>query len=100
MKKISSVIGNCRIETFGLTEEQHAIAVDFVTNNKRRVGNYTLDCVDEEFPNIWLVDAESKKDNEYADFLRNALSAGAEILTLNDHLGEFSQSIGDVAVYG
>ena len=88
-----------RIETFDLSEEQHDIAVDMVKNNKRKVGNYTLEEVDSELPNVWIADAHSEGNEDYAEFLRKALAESAELYTLTDHLGKFSQPIGEVAVF-
>lgn len=88
-----------RIETFDLSNEQNNIAVDMVRNNKRKVGNYTLEDVDDEMVNTWIENAHSEGEEDYAEFLRKALEDGAEILTLTRHLGVFSQSIGEVAVY-
>jgi len=99
MRRISSMGNSYRIETFDLSEEQHDLAVDMVRNNKRKVGNYTLEDVDSEMVNVWIADAHSEGDEEYAEFLREALAVDAEILTLTDHLGDFSQPIGEVAVY-
>ena len=99
MRRISSMGNSYRIETFDLSEEQHDLAVDMVRNNKRKVGNYTLEEVDSEMVNVWIADAHSEGDEEYAEFLREALAVDAEILTLTDHLGDFSQPIGEVAVY-
>ena len=98
MRRITSLGQAYRIETFDLSEEQHDIAVDMVKNNKRKVGNYTLEEVDSELPNVWIADAHSEGDEDYAEFLCEALAVGAEILTLTDHLGDFSQPIGEVAV--
>lgn len=86
-------------ETFGLSEEQHEIAIDLAKNNKRKVGSYTLEEVDDEMVNVWISDAHSEGEEEYAEFLRKALASNAEIYTLTDHLGGFSQPIGEVAVY-
>jgi len=98
MKRITK-LDDCRIETFDLSEEQHGIAVDMVRNNKDKVGNYTLEEVDSEMVNVWIADAHSEGEEEYAEFLREALAVEAEILTLTDHLGDFSQPIGEVAVF-
>ena len=92
-------MGDYRIETFDLSEEQHDIAVDMVKNNKRKVGSYTLEEVDGEMVNVWIADAHSEGEEEYAEFLRKALAESAELYTLTDHLGDFSQPIGDVAVF-
>lgn len=99
MRRIASFGNNYRIETFDLSEEQHDIAVDMARNNKRRVGNYTLEEVDSEMVNVWIADAHSEGEKEYAEFLREALAEDAEIYTLTDHLGDFSQPIGEVAVF-
>lgn len=88
-----------RIETFDLSNEQNNIAVDMVRNNKRKVGDYTLEEVDDEMVNVWIENAHSDGEEDYAEFLRKALEEGAEILTLTEHLGGFSQPIGEVAVY-
>ena len=99
MRKISSLGQTYRIETYDLSEEQHDIAVDMVRNNKRRVGSYTLEEVDSEMVNVWIADAHSEGEEEYAEFLREALSVDAELLILTDHLGDASQPIGEVAVW-
>lgn len=49
--------------------------------------------------NIWIADAFSEGDEDYAHFLQNALAKEAEIYLLTDHLGEFSQPIGEVVIY-
>ena len=87
------------IKSFDLSTEQHEIAVDMVKNNKRKVGSYTLEEVDGEMANVWIADAHSEGNTEYAEFLRKALAESAELYTLTDHLGEFSQPIGEVAVF-
>ena len=90
---------NKEIKSFDLSTEQHEIAVDMVNNNKRKVGSYTLEEVDGEIANVWIADAHSEGNAEYAEFLRKALAESAELYTLTDHLGEFSQPIGEVAVF-
>lgn len=99
MKRITSLGQTYRIETFDLSEEQHDIAVDMAKNNKRRVGNYTLEEVDSEMVNVWIADAHSEGEEEYAEFLREALAVNAELYILTDHLGDASQPIGEVAVW-
>ena len=88
-----------RIETFDLSEEQHDMVVEAIRNGKDGVGNYTFEEVDSETVNIWIADAYSEGEEEYAEFLRNALAEMADIYTLTDHLGDFSQPIGEVAIY-
>lgn len=90
---------NKEIKSFDLSTEQHEIAVGMVNNNKRKVGSYTLEEVDGEIANVWIADAHSEGNTEYAEFLRKALAESAELYTLTDHLGDFSQPIGEVAVF-
>jgi hypothetical protein len=89
-----------RIEVYNLTQEQEQIANDLYNGNKRKVGSYTLEEIeDREMVNIWIADAFSDGDEDYAHFLQNALAKEAEIYLLTDHLGEFSQPIGEVVIY-
>ena len=92
-------LNDFRIETYDLSDEQNRIAVEMVRENQRKNGNYTLEDVDDDMVNEWIDNAHSEGEEEYAEFLRRALEEGAEILTLTDHLGDFSQPIGEVAVY-
>ena len=90
---------NKEIKSFDLNTEQHKIATDMVENNKRKVGSYTLEEVDSEMANVWIAEAYTEGITEYAEFLRKALAENAELYTLTDHLGDFSQPIGEVAVF-
>ena len=90
---------NKEIKSFDLSTEQYEVVVDMVNNNKRKVGSYTLEEVDDEMANVWIAEAYSEGITEYAEFLRKALEENAELYTLTDHLGEFSQPIGEVAVF-
>jgi len=99
MKKTTYLENVGRVETYDLSEEQHNIAVDILGNNKRKVGSYTLEEVDDEMANVWIADAFSEGEEEYAHFLQKVIADGAELYTLTDHLGDFSQPIGEVAVY-
>ena len=92
-------LNDYRIETYGLSDEQNRIAVEMVRENQRKNGNYTLEEVDSEMVNVWIADAHSEGEEEYAEFLRESLAEDAEILTLTDHLGDASQPIGEVAVW-
>lgn len=82
------------IITYGLTEEQHNIAVECVQGNLRGKGNYDLDDVDEDTLKVWHEGAEG----EYKEFLEEAIDNNADVYTLNDTLGGFSQPIGEVVV--
>lgn len=88
-----------KIETYHLSEEQHNMVVDMVKKDENWHGNYSLEEVDGETANVWIADAYSEGEEEYAEFLRNALAEMADIYTLTDHLGDFSQPIGEVAIY-
>ena len=90
---------NKEIKSFDLSTEQYEVVVDMVNNNKRKVGSYTLEEVDSEMANVWIAEAYTEGITEYAEFLRKALAESAELYTLTDHLGDFSQPIGEVAVF-
>lgn len=90
---------NKEIKSFDLSTEQYEVVVDMVNNNKRKVGSYTLEEVDSEMANVWIAEAYTEGITEYAEFLRKALAENAELYTLTDHLGDFSQPIGEVAVF-
>lgn len=99
MRRIATLENSCRVETYDLSEEQHDMAVEMVKKNQRKNGNYTLESVDSEMVNVWIADAHSEGEEEYAEFLRESLAENAEILTLTDHLGNTSQTIGEVAIW-
>lgn len=78
------------IETFGLDENLHELAVTMVRNDAQSVGNYYLD------------KTNGKIDCEYSDLLAQANEKGAEIYTLSHfHLGHehYDDILGYVAVY-
>ena len=78
------------IETFGLNEDQHELAVTMVRDDAQSVGNYYLD------------KANGKIDCEYSDLLAQANEKGAEIYILSHfHLGHehYDDILGYVAVY-
>ena len=101
MKRITLLSGFdfYKIETFDLSEEQHNIAMEMVKNDEDWNGNYSLEDVDGEMANIWIADAHSEGNEEYAEFLRKALAENADLYTLTDYLGDFEQPIGEVAVF-
>lgn len=98
MKRVTN-LENCRIETFGISSEQHEMVVEMVKSDKEKNGNYTLDETDTEVANVWIADAHSEGDTDYAEFLREAIANGADLYVLTDHVGEFAQPLGDVVVY-
>lgn len=87
--------GHKTIATYGLSEEQHNVAVECVEGNLRGKGGYKVIEVDDDTWNIWHEDAEG----EYKDFLQEAIGNDAEKYTLNDYIGDFGQPIGEVIVY-
>lgn len=89
-----SVVVSCE-----LSSGMHDIAADMIKDNVERFGNYTLEEVDTEMANVWIADAHSEGNEEYAEFLRKAIAEDAELYTLTDHLGDFSQPLGEIAVY-
>ena len=95
MKRVTTLDG-FRVETYDLSEEQHNLAVDMVKRGINANGNYTLEDVDADTLDIWIDDAE---DEDYKNFLANAQWNDAEIYTLDDWLGDFYQTIGEVVVY-
>ena len=99
MKKTTELENGKRVETYDLSDEQHNMVAEMVKKDKQKNGNYTLDETDGEIANVWIADAHSEGNEEYAEFLRKALAESAELYTLTDHLGEFSQPIGEVAVF-
>lgn len=84
------------IETYGLSDGQHQAAVKAISNNLRSVNNYKVVEVDEEMVEVWEEDA---KDVSYKEFLSSAIEKGADVYTLNDTIGGFSQPIGEIIVY-
>ena len=99
MKRTTTLEDSCRVETYNLSEEQHNLVVDMIKEDADASGNYTLEDVDNEMANVWISDAHSEGETEYAEFLRNALAESADLYTLEDWLGDFHQSIGEVAVF-
>jgi hypothetical protein len=93
-------LDNCKIVSCELTKEQHKKAVEIIEHNYFWESQYDLEEVeDKEMVNVWIADAHAEGREEYAEFLRKALASNAEIYTLTDHLGGFSQPIGEVVVY-
>ena len=88
------------IKYYGLTPNQYEIGCKCINENLRSFGQYKIkEVTDREMVNVWIADAHSEGNTEYAEFLRKALAESAELYTLTDYLGEFSQPIGEVAVY-
>lgn len=100
MRRITSLGNSCRVETFDLSEELHDMVVNkMVKKNCFNVGGYHLNVPDREMVNVWIADAHSEGNTEYAEFLREALANDAEIYTLVDSMGGWEQEIGEVVIY-
>ena len=89
-------LDNCEVVSCGLTKELHEIAAEMVKNNPFDLMQYDLDKVEDlEMVNVWIADAFSDEEEEYAHFLQKAIADGADLYTLKDEL----QSLGEVAIY-
>jgi uncharacterized NAD-dependent epimerase/dehydratase family protein len=88
-------LDNCEVVSCGLTKELHEIAVEMVKNNPFDLMQYDFEEVDTEMANVWIADAFSDEEEEYAHFLQKAIADGADLYTMKDEL----QSLGEVAIY-
>ena len=88
-------LDNCEVVSCGLTKELHDIAVEMVESDPFWLMQYDLDEVDTELANVWISDAHSEGNEEYAEFLRKAIANDANLYTLKDNL----QELGEVAIY-
>ena len=84
---------------YGLTGEQESIARDLYENNKKYSGGYTLEEVDNDMLDAYIENAKEDGDEEYLAFLTDVVECNAELYTLTDHLGGFSQPIGEIAIF-
>ena len=99
MGKLVTILSEVsKVESFGLTQEQHDLAVRMIDQNENG-GNYSLEDVDQDMLDCFIENAQEDNDKEYEEFLVNAKSQGADIYAFTYHLGDFSQELGDVAVY-
>ena len=92
MIKVSKLRDGKRVETFGLTDEQHNIAVEMVKNNPFDLMQYDLVKVDPEMIKVWI---EQTGIEEYGRWLEDSMREGADIYTLKDEL----QELGEVAIF-
>ena len=99
MSKLVTILSNVsKVESFGLTQEQHDLAVRMIDQNENG-GNYSLEDVDPDMLDCFIENAQEDNDKEYDEFFTDAKLHGANVYAFTDHLGDFSQAIGDVAVY-
>ena len=105
MGKLVTILSEVsKVESFGLTQEQHDLAVRMIDEVRMIVknengGNYSLEDVDPDMLDCFIENAQEDKDKEYEEFLVNAKSHGADVYAFTYHLGDLSQELGDVAVY-
>ena len=99
MGKLVTILSEVsKVESFGLTQEQHDLAVRMIDRNENG-GNYSLEDVDPDMLDCFIENAQEDNDKEYEEFLVNAKSHGADVYAFTYHLGDLSQELGDVAVY-
>lgn len=83
----------------GFTEDWKDITMKMLESNTEVFGNYSLEDTDPEMVNVWISDAFSEGEEEYARALQDGLAQGADIFTLDDGIGDFRQTLGEVIVY-
>lgn len=83
----------------GFTEDWKDITMKMLESNTEVFGNYSLEKPDPETVNVWISDAFSEGEEEYARALQDGLAQGAGIFTLDDGIGDFRQTLGEVIVY-
>lgn len=99
MSKIQKTkFNDCEVVTCGLTKEQHDVAVEMVKNDPFDLMQYNFKEVDLEMANVWIADAFSEGDEEYAHFLQKAIADGADLYTLTRDCG-WEQPLGEVALF-
>ena len=105
MGKLVTILSEVsKVESFGLTQEQHDLAVRMIDevrmiDQNENGGNYSLEDVDPDMLDCFIENAQKDNDKEYEEFLVNAKSHGADVYAFTYHLGDLSQELGDVAVY-
>lgn len=99
MRRKTKLANGLVVETYSLSESQHEAAVMAAEEDLRRVYGYEVAEVEDEMVDIWLEDAKKEDDMEYVEFLRTAIDNNAEVLTLNDSIGDFTQTIGEIIIY-
>jgi len=92
-------LDNCEVVSCGLTKEQHDIAVEMVKDDPFWLMMYDFEEVDTEMANVWIADAFSEGNEEYAHFLQKAIADSANLYTMTCGYGNSKQSLGEVAVY-
>ena len=94
MEEKVSKIGMLNVATFELDDDQHDIVCCMAAQDKTKQGNYSNELVDEYTIDAWIAD---ELDN--ANFCKKYKDKFADIYTLYDHLGNYKQPIGEVAIW-
>lgn len=97
-RTIGTKLNTCKVVTFGLDAEQHKAVCEMIQQGKRDKGNLSLERVDTAMVKYWVENAIEEKHLQYAQFLTDAIKYGREIYTLDDSLGLYKQTLGDVVV--
>lgn len=92
-------LDNCEVVSCGLTKEQHDIAVEMVRDDPFWLMQYDFEEVDTEMANVWIADAFSEGNEEYAHFLQKAIADSADLYTMTNGFGHLKQQLGEVAIY-
>lgn len=88
-----------KVVMLGFTEDWKDITMKMLESNTEVFGNYSLEDTDPEMVNVWISDAFGEGEDEYARALQDGLAQGADIFTLDDGIGDFRQTLGEVIVY-
>ena len=88
-----------KVVMLGFTEDWKNIAMKMLESKTEVFGNYSLEDTDPEMVNVWISDAFSEGEEEYARALQDGLAQCADIFTLDDGIGDFRQTLGEVIVY-
>lgn len=88
-----------KVVMLGFTEDWKDITMKMLESNTEVFGNYSLEDTDPEMVNVWISDAFSEGEDEYARALQDGLAQCADIFTLDDGIGDFRQTLGEVIVY-
>jgi hypothetical protein len=88
-----------KVATLGMTKDWNDIVVKMLESDSDSFGNYSLEDTDPDMISSWIDDAIEKGDTEYAETLQEAVKHGADIYTLDDGIGDFRQTLGEVIIY-
>lgn len=88
-----------KVVMLGFTEDWKNIALKMLESDTRVFGHYSLEDTDPEMVNVWISDAFSEGEDEYAHALQDGLAQCADIFTLDNGIGDFRQTLGEVIVY-